>query len=417
MKRHKFSPVIWVVSLLVFVGLLGCTAPNSANTANQGPSNEQGAAAPAETNPTPGPTDTAEPVPTAIPAAVEADAPTETPPPPTFESELDAWLRRYRAAGLFQGAVLVARDGEVIFSQGYGLADKKNDIPNTPQTRFALASVSKQFTAMAILILQEQGALDVNNNFCWYLSDCPESWEEITLHQLLTHTSGIPEYFGLADDFFDTMGTPSPPEDTLASVVNLPLEFPPGEGWAYSNTGYFLLGLVIEQAAGQSYEMYLQENIFGPLKMKDTGYGIYLPDMAVGLIGPDEARIMDVSIEFAAGGLYSTVEDLLLWDQALYTDQLLPQEALSNMFTGYAAVDSIRNPIFEGQSYGYGWFVGEDNGHRIVHHTGSIPGFKTYIMRYLDDNITAILLNNQSLLPLPEANNKLVELIFTYLMD
>lgn len=189
----------------------------------------------------------------------------------------------------FTGSVLVARDGKVIFSKGYGMANAEWDIPNTPQTKFRLGSITKQFTAASILLLQERGKLSVQDPVCKYIADCPKAWEPVTIHHLLVHTSGISSYTDVRSpgEFRKLNLTHVTPAAFVDSFKGKPLEFHVGEKMKYSNSGYFMLGYIIEKISGQSYEAFLQENIFTPLKMADTGYDTHvriLKKRATGLL-------------------------------------------------------------------------------------------------------------------------------------
>ena len=322
--------------------------------------------------------------------------PTLDPSRLVIESEaiarVDALLSQMAEGGTFTGSVLVAEKGEVLLSQGYGYADREQKIPNTPQTRFRLASVTKQFTAMAILILQNQGKLDVQDPICNYIADCPAAWKGITIHHLLTHTSGITV---MPRDYNSIKATHFTPEQLIGHFKDSPLDFQPGEKWSYSNCGYMLLGYIIEQVSGQSYEAVTQQSIFTPLNLSDSGYIHNSSDLAVGYANQysaTPAEFIDSSISYAAGALYSTVEDLYRWDQALYTERLLPQTQLDQMF----APQAIMHPGDPaGAAYGYGWFVMNDQSRLLVYHEGVISGFKTAIARYPDDQITIIVLCNQ----------------------
>ncbi len=288
----------------------------------------------------------------------------------------------------FSGAILVARDGKVIVSKGYGMADVENDVPNTAETRFRIGSITKQFTAASVLLLQERGKLSVQDSICKHVAPCPEAWQPVRLHHLLSHTAGVPDFTGFPD-YQKTMRDPAPVESLITRFRDLPLEFKPGENWKYSNSGYVLLGHVVEKVSGKSYESFLRENIFEPLKMTSTGY-----DHAAAIVkrrargyakGPDglvNASYLDMSIPFAAGGLYSTVGDLYLWDQALYGEKLLKKPSLDAMFT------AVRN------DYGYGFRVYKlfDRSHAT--HGGGIEGFRTSIDRFPDDRVTVIVLSN-----------------------
>jgi CubicO group peptidase (beta-lactamase class C family) len=327
-------------------------------------------------------------------SATEQESPPRSPTLATEgpASKIDKILNSLTEREAFTGAVLVAGNGEVLLSQGYGLADRDKNLPNTPQTKYRLGSITKQFTAMAILMLQAQDKLNVQDHICRYISECPVTWQDITIHHLLTHTSGIPNFTDFRD-YQATKATPSAPEQTIARFKDKPLEFPPGEQWSYSNSGYIVLGYIIEQASGLPYEAFLQQYIFEPLQMKDTGYDHNDGSLAIGYTGTHglwrEADYIDMTIPYAAGGLYSTVEDLYRWDQALYTEQLVSKDLVNLMFTPHADM-----PIAD-LSYGYGWAVGEMNNHRAVGHGGGIEGFATEIRRYIDDKVTIIVLSNR----------------------
>lgn len=319
--------------------------------------------------------------PTSVPAAQIASVPA---------SEVDTYLNSLVHIGSFSGSVLIARNGEVLLTKGYGFADRERKISNTPQTKFRLGSITKQFTAMAIIILEAQDKLDVQDPICKYLTECPETWETITIHHLLTHTSGIPNFTDFPD-YSRTSATPSPPEETIDRFQDEPLDFQPGERWSYSNSGYILLGYIIERVSSQSYEEFLQENIFTPLQMTNTGYDHNQDDLAVGYKSIfSKADFIDMSIPYSAGGLYSTVDDLYKWDQAFYTKQLLPQDYLDQIFAAHVAI-----PSSDGMAYGYGWMVGLEDGRQIITHGGGIEGFVTNIARYPQDKTVIIILSNQ----------------------
>lgn len=333
-------------------------------------------------------------------------------PEPTEDvvSKIDQGLSFFTKQEVFTGAVLVARDGEVLLSQGYSLADRDKNIPNTPQTRFRLNSLTKQFTAMAILVLQKEGRLNVENPICRYISECPAAWQEITIHHLLTHTSGITDFSSLPD-FDAKKGSPSTPLETMARFKDLPLDFKPGKNWSYSNSGYIVLGYIIEQASGQSYESFLQQSIFDPLQMKNTGYDHNDGSLAIGYTNVyshwEKAAYIDMSLPYAAGALYSTVEDLYLWDQALYTEQLLPKELMDLMFSAQAKIPN-RN-----LSYGYGWFVGESNHRQVAFHGGGpYGGFVAEIDRYPADKVTIIVLSNRDAKGIVDVINLISKYLF-----
>lgn len=341
--------------------------------------------------------------------AIESFPATSTPPAEDTTSRIDEILTLHTEGETFTGAVLVAQNGEILFSQGYGLADRENQIENTSQTKFRLGSITKQFTAMAVLILQSSGQLDVQDPICRYLPECPDSWQEITIHHLLSHTSGIPNLTEFPN-FKTFKAMPSTPEQTIARFKDKPLDFQPGKKWHYSNSGYVLLGYIIEQVSGQSYEMFLQQNIFVPLGMTSTGYDHNDGSLATGYTGIgshwDKPDDIDMTLPYAAGGLYSTVEDLYLWDQALYTEQLVPQESLDLMFTSHAEM------TMNGMGYGYGWFIGKLNSHLAVSHGGGIDGFITEIRRYLADEVTLIILSNRQTTNVAQIADQLAAVAF-----
>ncbi|MCI0552639.1 MAG: beta-lactamase family protein [Anaerolineae bacterium] len=353
---------------------------------------------------------------TQSPTVTESSPPSPTLEPEDPASKIDKTLNFLTERESFTGAVLVARNGEVLLSQGYGLADRDKNFPNTPQTKYRLGSITKQFTAMAILMLQAQNKLKVQDPVCHYIPECPVMWQDITIHHLLTHTSGIPDFTDFPD-YETTKATPSSPLQTIARFKDMPLDFKPGEQWTYSNSGYILLGYIIEQASGQSYETFLQQNIFEPVQMKNTGYDHNDGSLATGYTGFyghwEKADYLDMTIPYAAGGLYSTIEDLYRWDQVLYTEQLMSQELLHLMFTPHVRIPDT------GLSYGYGWIAGEMNNHQVISHGGvieslaagigsytnnsgngfqgnnDIEGLATEIRRYTDDRVTIIILSNR----------------------
>jgi D-alanyl-D-alanine carboxypeptidase len=225
---------------------------------------------------------------------------------------------------LFTGVVLVAKAGEIIFRQGFGFANRQWAIPNTPETRFRIGSITKQFTAAAILRLTERGKLGVHDRLGQHLPDAPESWHNVTIHQLLTHTSGVPSYTDLPDFLTRISLEERTPKAIMELTSGQALEFPPGDRFRYSNTGYILLGSVVEAISGQRYSDFLENEFFQPLGMADSGYDHtwkIVERRADGYtcIGGKwrHARFIAMSLPYAAGGLYSTADDLYRWSQAL----------------------------------------------------------------------------------------------------
>jgi len=304
-----------------------------------------------------------------------------------IESKVGEYIGAYLKMGNFSGSVLIAKDGEILLNKGYGMANYEHDVPNTPKTKFRLGSVTKQFTSMAIMQLQEKGLLNVNAPIKKYIIDYPNG-EKITIHHLLTHTSGIPNFTSIPD-YRETMMLLSPVEKTIERFKDKPLEFTPGEKYKYSNSGYILLGCIIEKVSKKSYEEYTKENIFQPLNMANTGYDHHSPILkhrasgySLSGDGLINAPYIDMSIPHGAGALYSTVEDLYIWDRALYTEKLVSKSSLDNIFTPFK------------ENYGYGWQITESFNHKHISHGGGINGFSTYISRYVDDDVCIIVLSN-----------------------
>lgn len=317
--------------------------------------------------------------------ATPQPTPQPSPSPAELARTVDAYLNELTAGNAFSGAVLVARGGQVILSKGYGMADAEQGIPNTAQTRFRLASVTKQFTAMGIMILQARGKLNVQDSICTYLPECPEAWKPVTVRNLLTHTSGIPNYTDFAD-FDVTQAQPASPQELVSRFRDLPLNFMPGTAYSYGNSGYVLLGQIIERVSGQPYEDFLRKTIFVPLWMRDTGYDYGTPgnvQRAQGYATVGTPAVpLNTSTLYSAGALYSTVEDMYRWDQALYSDALIPNALRAEMFTPFQS------------SYAYGWTIRSLNGHQVTAHPGFMSGAATYIERVPDQRVTVIVLSN-----------------------
>jgi CubicO group peptidase (beta-lactamase class C family) len=314
----------------------------------------------------------------------------------SIEQRVDALLNAHVTVNRFSGAVLLASQGKPLVAKGYGYANVEWQIPNTTTTKFRIGSITKQFTSMLVMQLRERGRIKLEDSVCLYVSPCPDTWKAVTIHHLLTHTSGIPSYTGIAS-WRDTNMVPKTVEQMMAIFRDLPVEWRPGEKYAYNNSGYFLLGVVIEKASGEPYEQALQAMILTPLAMMDTGYDSHTKIIARRASGYrnrsgalQNAAAIDMRQPFAAGGLYSTVEDLLKWDQALYTDRLLPTAAKQRMWTPFK------------ENYAYGWLVSapvpnQFGGHRRIEHGGGINGFSSVIIRLPEPNVTAIVLaNNES---------------------
>ena len=342
--------------------------------------------------------------------AAQVSAQTATSSSPSAQEitrKVDEYMNAAMRVNRFNGAVLLARAGQPIVSRGYGMANIELDVPNTPQTVFRLGSVTKQFTGLAIVLLQERGKLSVNDPVCKYLSDCPQAWQPITIKNLLTHTAGIPNYTEFAD-FPKTAAAETTPAEMTNRFRDKPLQFALGEKYAYSNSGYYLLGMITERASGKPYADFLQENIFGPLGMKQTGYDNpvrIIKNRAAGYARTSDGLVnaapISMSTAYSAGALYSTVEDLLLWDQALYTEKLVSRKSLDEAFTPFKG------------NYGYGWSIGKRFGRDVIAHGGGIFGFATHIARYPADRVTVIVLSNVEGAPSGEIANSLAAIVFS----
>ncbi|HEX5758124.1 MAG TPA: serine hydrolase [Thermoanaerobaculia bacterium] len=307
---------------------------------------------------------------------------------------LDAYLRSAYPAGGPGAAAIVVDDGKVLLREGYGLANLELGVPIEPEMVFRIGSVTKQFTAVAALLLVAEGKLALDDEIIEYLPDYPTGGRKITVEHLLTHTSGIKSYTALPE------WLPRRREDlTVPQMIALfkdqPMDFAPGEKWAYNNSGYFLLGAVLEKASGQSYEELLRSRIFAPLGMKRTGYGHVEPILPGRVAGYQRGRqgwvnapYLSMTQPYAAGSLVSTVDDLALWNAALDGGQLLPRAALARAWTPY----KLRGGKATG--YGYGWGIVDWRGHHFEEHGGGIDGFQSYVLREPREGLFVAVLSN-----------------------
>ena len=301
---------------------------------------------------------------------------------------MDQVAQSYASSKRFMGSMLVARGAEILFNKGYGFANLEWNIPNSPQTKFRLGSVTKQFTAACILLLEERSKLKTDDPIKKYMPDAPTAWDKITLFHLLTHTSGIPSFTAFPD-YASLEPFPTTAEKLVARFRDRPLDFQPGEKWSYSNSGYVLLGYLIEKISGQPYARFVQENIFTPFGMKDSGYdsnSAIIPRRASGYApgkdGPENAGFIHMSVPHAAGALYSTTEDLLRWEQGLFGGKLLSDASLRKMTTPFK------------DKYAFGLEVREEKGRRVIQHGGGIEGFNTLLAYYPEDKLTVVVLGN-----------------------
>ena len=294
--------------------------------------------------------------------------------------QIDALLSAYNQKRQFNGSALVAEKGNVILKKGYGMANMEWQVPNTPDTKFRLGSITKQFTSMVIMQLANEGKISLDQKITTYLPDYrKDTGDKVTVRNLLSHTSGIPSYTSLPGFFENQSRDPYAVADFVKKYTSGDLEFEPGSQFSYDNSGYFLLGAIIERVTGKTYEDALRERIFDPLGMSDSGYdrsARVIPKRAAGYVlatnGYENAPYLDMSIPYAAGSLYSTVEDLYKWDRALYTDKLLPANLKKTMFT----------PVLH--DYAFGWSIStmklDDSKTEVptIGHGGGINGFNTF---------------------------------------
>lgn len=315
----------------------------------------------------------------------------------SISDRIDALMQRKANSAQFNGTVLVAMQGRVVYERAFGFADFEWNVPNDLQTKFEIGSMTKQFTALLVLQLVNERRLRLDGHISDYLPYYrPDTGTRVTVHELLTHTSGIPNFLTLPG-FLDGQAsrTHYSTEDFVRKFCTGDLEFEPGSKFKYSNSGYFILGAILERVTGQPYEALLRERIFDPLGMKNSGYAhteSLIPHRARGYErsagSVSNARFYDMSIPFSAGALYSTVGDLYKWDQALYTDRLLPAVYRDLLF----------RPNLENYGYGWGLLVPKENqpfaGEPIPMHGGAIFGFQSLIQRMLRERDLIVLLDN-----------------------
>jgi len=307
-------------------------------------------------------------------------------------SDFDAMLSALYKAGEPGATALVAKGGKTVYRKAFGMADMENKVPMRPEHVFEIGSITKQFTAVSILMLMEQGKLKLDDPLTKFIPDYPRG-QSITIHHLLTHTSGIKNYTDMAS-WTKRWREDLTPLEMIDIFKNEPLDFPPGDRWNYSNSAYFLLGYIIEKASGISYPEYLQKNIFTPLGMKNTYYGSQskiIINRAQGYQKSGEfvrAEYLSMTQPYAAGAIMSNVDDLLTWQLAINGNKLVKKETIQLAFTPVKLNDG------KVQEYGYGWGIGSINGSRTIEHTGGIFGFATDEIYLPDEDIYVVVLSN-----------------------
>lgn len=323
----------------------------------------------------------------------------------TKSKQIDALMKHCHEYGMFNGTILVSEKGNVIYRNAFGDANKEKGEQLVPESEFYLASVSKQFTTMAIMMLKERGKLSFSDPLSKYFPDFPGYADKVTIRHLMTHTSGVPDHYRLNLYRPDLKNS-----DVLERLIKQDtLDFAPGERYSYSNGGFVMLALIAEKAAGMPFHAFMKENIFDPLGMNHTL--VYdeskpaIPNRAVGYNqagGLDDYEILTTG----AGGMFSNIDDLYLWDQALYTEKLVSKETIEEAFTSTVLNDG------EVSNYGYGWQVNENDGQKIVAHGGSMNGYRTYIRRDLTNrNAHVLLTNNGAAIAMGDINSAIVNIL------
>jgi CubicO group peptidase (beta-lactamase class C family) len=297
------------------------------------------------------------------------------------------------ADGKFMGAVSIRQHGKLVFESACGMANAEWNVANTIDTKFRIASISKQFTAASVLLMQQEGKLKVQSVIADYVDDLPVSWRTATIHQLLTHTSGVPNFTDGPLRQYDRMG--ATPREIVGIVKDKPLQFPHGTKMAYNNTGYILLGMVIEKAAGMPYVQFVQRRLLTPLRMKDSGFDdakLVLAKRAAGYQrtakGLENGEPVDASVPWSAGGFYSTTRDLLTWGAAVQSGAILNRQSVEQMFKVYPET------LLQGMHYGYAIVIAERFGRRLYYHGGGITGFNSVLQMYPDDDLSIAILSN-----------------------
>ena len=339
-------------------------------------------------------------------------------PVPSPEKLADDYYQSLKGKMVPGIAVLVARDGKVLYRKGFGYADIKNKIQITPETKFRIGSVTKQFTAAAILKLQENSMINVNDKLSKFIPDFPRG-DEVTIHQLLTHTSGIHSYTN-NDDFIASVTKTISPDSLIDIIKKGTYDFNPGEKWLYNNSGYFILGYLVSKISGMPYSEYLDKNFFEPFGMNNTGVhyaGIKLDHEARGYSGQNgnytDAVDWDMSWAGGAGALYSTVDDLMKWNDALYGGKVLNKQSLDAMLTP-VVLNSGEKAL---PLYGYGLGLTTYRGEDVISHSGGLHGFVTQLAYYPKEKLSVVMFYNDDA---PEVNfnpNKIAEAFLWNKMD
>jgi CubicO group peptidase (beta-lactamase class C family) len=322
-----------------------------------------------------------------------------------MKTRLDQVAKSYTANNAFMGTVLVTEGDRVLLDKGYGMADVEWSIANVPEAKFRLGSLTKQFTATLVLLMQQDGKLKIDDPVTKYLPDAPKTWAKVTLANLLGHTSGIPSFTDMKEFATWRMNSHTTDEE-LALFKDKPLEFEPGSRFAYSNSNFEVLGAVIEKVSGKKYGDLLRDWIFEPLDMKDTGLDsdeLVLPKRAEGYIpgpkGLQVARSESMSVPWAAGSIYSTTNDLIKWELGLFGGKVLNADSLKAMTTPGKG------------NYGMGVFIERKDGVKVVSHGGGIEGFNTHLAYAPERQICVVVLSNVNGTAPDEMGGKLLDVV------
>lgn len=314
-----------------------------------------------------------------------------------YGSLMDNYMQAQVKVNDFSGAVLVAQKGNIIYKKAFGMANREWNIPNTVNTKFRIGSVTKQFTAAAILQLAEQGKLTLEDKLSKYLPDFPKG-DSVTLHMLLNHTSGIKSFTSMPA-FSTVEALPYAKDSVVAFFKNQPYDFSPGSQYKYNNSAYFLLGYIIEKVSGQTYSTYINQNLIARAGLPNTSVNqldSILANRAAGYTrtstGWENAKFISMEFPFSAGAIVSTVEDLYKWQNALFSGKIVTPASFTKMTT-----PNLNN-------YGYGFWIDSFQHHRRIWHDGSIPGFQSYLVRYPEDEVSiALISNNEMYNGIPDA--------------
>lgn len=323
-----------------------------------------------------------------------------------IQKKVDEYIDAHMQMNQFSGSILIAKNNQIVLNKGYGYSSYGFEIKNNQHTKFRIGSLTKGFTAVAILQLEEKGLLDINDKLQKYLPDYPRG-NDITIKHLLTSTSGIFNHTEFEDFNKNRRVYECSLMETIETFKNKDLKFNPGEKFDYSNSNYILLGLIIEQVSKMSYEDYVKQNIFEPLEMNHSGFenpNTVIKNFANGYrVDNDKienANYRNMSNAHASGALYSTISDLYLWDRALYTEKLISNESKSKMFTEFKS------------NYGFGWGIVNVFNHKMIAHSGEIDGFTSNISRFVEDDVTIIILSNFEQTPINLINRDLIAIVF-----